>query len=529
MTSRPISGERFLVALGFLKISEKERQIIEDKLWKVCDVIKKWEDETVVKNKKKKNKNNENENGDKDKRNGSGSGTGDEKEVEINKDEESEGGHLQTGIVQKKNNDNGREGDREVEVEEKGFGSYWPFQLSKTECDRATAYLSAINNSHIITQLISNLKILKLAEERGLQILDCNLISEIENVEIPLHDDDDDDDNSDSNDDGDSDDSNDSDGGDAYSRHDHRNITGDANLPLPRRPEQGEVRSGNGSSSGHGHSIVLSEGENTEEEVKREEKNRVDEKRAEMTKEEKREGENLYSDDDEDEDEDEDDDGDYYDFDDHGGYCQDTRLKSKKRKNRRRTACNKKRRMKKKIQHAVADSQEIGAEIHYGITEEVEGEGEGVGNMRRRVSFNFNMDSELEVQVQGQVPAQPQPHPHPQMSSGEMCNIDTIDNSGDGDDGNGVKSNTSKIDPSSSSSISTSSYLTNERQDTSLPFSLSEPNSEKLNGHSNPSNSHSAVHRRYIRDIVHTDERKKSIRVHEYYKLWRIYDLDVVY
>ena len=511
MTSRPISGERFLVALGFLKISEKERLIIEDKLWKVCDVIKKWEEETIEKN--KKNINNENENGIKDERNEceNESGGGDEKQNERNKAEETEGGHLKIGIVPEKNNDNSGEGDREVEVEveeeEKGFGSYWPFQLSQIECDRATAYLSAINNSHIITQLISNLKILKLAEERGLQILDSNLISEIENIEIPLHDDGDD-----------GDDSDDSDDGDGYSSHDHRDVIGDPNLPLTRSPEQVEVESG--SSSVHGHSIVLFEGENTEEEIKREgkKKNGVGEKRTEM-KEENREGENSYSDgNDED-----DDDGDFYDFDDYGGYCQDTRLNSKKRKNRRRTACNKKRRMKKKIRHAEADCQEIGAEIHYEMIEEAEGERGVEGNMRRRVSFNFNMDLEHEVQV----PDPAQPRSHPQMSTGDLCNKDTVNNSGD--DGDGFKSNTSKIDPSSSSSIS--SCFTIEKQNTSLSLLLSEPNSEKLNGHSSPnhSQSHPAAHRTYIRDIVHADERKKSIRVHEYYKLWRIYDLDVVY
>jgi hypothetical protein len=46
-------------------------------------------------------------------------------------------------------------------------------------------YLSDINNSHIIAQLISNLKILQLAEERGLEISDRDLIAEIGNVEIP--------------------------------------------------------------------------------------------------------------------------------------------------------------------------------------------------------------------------------------------------------------------------------------------------------------------------------------------------------
>jgi hypothetical protein len=49
----------------------------------------------------------------------------------------------------------------------------------------STDYLSAVNNSHIITQLISNLKILQLGEERGLQISDRDLIAEIGNVEIP--------------------------------------------------------------------------------------------------------------------------------------------------------------------------------------------------------------------------------------------------------------------------------------------------------------------------------------------------------
>ena len=181
--------------------------------------------------------------------------------------------------------------------------------------------------------------------------------------------------------------------------------------------------------------------------------------------------------------------------------------------------------MKKKIKFTEADSQETREESEYERIVEVEGEGEG--NMRRRVSFNI--DSAHEVQVQVADPSHPHPQPQSQMFSGELCNIVTIDSSDNNDSDGGVRSSTTKIDPSTSTSISSSSCLIIERQNTSL--SHNEPNSDELNNHSGPntSPSPSAVHRTYIRDIVHTDERKKSIRVHEYYKLWRIYDLDVVY
>ena len=43
MTSRPVSGERFLVALNLLPITFKSRDIIQEKLWIVCNEIKEWE------------------------------------------------------------------------------------------------------------------------------------------------------------------------------------------------------------------------------------------------------------------------------------------------------------------------------------------------------------------------------------------------------------------------------------------------------------------------------------------------------
>lgn len=81
--------------------------------------------------------------------------------------------------LNQKNSQNGENDDENV------FQFFWPFFFTQDESDNATNYLSAINNSHIITQLIANYKILMLANERGLTINDQNLISEIGNIVIP--------------------------------------------------------------------------------------------------------------------------------------------------------------------------------------------------------------------------------------------------------------------------------------------------------------------------------------------------------
>lgn len=76
-------------------------------------------------------------------------------------------------------------GNEENNEEDNVFRLFWPFSMIQDEIDRATNYLSAINNSHIITQLIANYKIMMLANERGLLIGDQNLMTEIGNIVIP--------------------------------------------------------------------------------------------------------------------------------------------------------------------------------------------------------------------------------------------------------------------------------------------------------------------------------------------------------
>jgi hypothetical protein len=497
-------------------------------------VIKKWEDEIAEKkeevekeNNQKKENDNENEEiaieGREDKVSKSiGKG---EKEVDIE-----EGGEA------------GRKVEAEAEVEERGFGTYWPFLCSQRECDRASDYLSAINNSHIITQLISNLKILQLAEERGLQISDRDLIAEIGNVEIPRigkHEDDlyysDDYDDYDDDYDDDryySDEYSDDDelGEDGDHGNKHSNSGGNRNGD--RGSDRGSVRgSDRGSDRGsgpvnesaeavkndfvQGDQVDLKEHERDKEDNGKGDKGKGDkgkgdkgevqkgneEKEKKETELKEIEAENSYSDDDEDEDED-----DYeheYDDRDSDRRRQTNQLRSKKRKSRRRTANNKKRRMKKKTKCAEADNKE-GRESKKEVVDETREEVEGEGMVRTRVTFNI--DSRHQVQDPLLAHSQSQPHSQPQIIPSEEHDIKIID---DCDEHNGIKQSTAIL----------SSCPTIKSQHTALV----ESKSEDLNGHT------SSAARTYIRDIVSTDEKKKSIRVHEYYKLWRIYDLDVVY
>ena len=160
----------------------------------MCGVIKKWEDD-IAENKKKEvekesdqKKENLNDNGNGiEKRNVDDMKKEEKETLQGNTAKENEeiASEVKKDKISKSIGESDKEVEAELEVEERGFGSYWPFLCSQRECDRASDYLSAINNSHIITQLISNLKILQLAEERGLQISDRDLIAEIGNVEIP--------------------------------------------------------------------------------------------------------------------------------------------------------------------------------------------------------------------------------------------------------------------------------------------------------------------------------------------------------
>ena len=526
VTSRPISGERFLVALDFKRISEEERQVIEDKLWAVCGVIKKWEDD-IVENKKKEVEKESHQR--KEKLNESGNGI-EKRNVDVMKKDEKD--TLQGNTVKENEgmaievrkdqiSKSVGEGEKEVdveevgeaggevegeEVEERGFGSYWPFLCSQRECDRASDYLSAINNSHIITQLISNLKILQLAEERGLQISDRDLIAEIGNVEIPRigkhedglcysdDDDYDDDDQYYSDDDYDDDER----GDDEDNGKNHSNSGGNKNSD--RGNDRGSGRVNESAEAGKSDFVPGNQVDFQEQERDKEEKGKGDKDEGDKGEGEEEEGDKekketevkemeeeiSNSDGDEDEDEDEDDEYKYeYDYDDDDRDSdrrrQSNQSRSKKRKSRRRTANNKKRRMKKRVTYADAEHLE-----NRGSREEVVDESreevEDEGMVRTRVTFNIDSRH----QVHDPLLAQSQS----QIITGEENHFKILDKS-DEDDGMNSK--------------------------TAITYSKNENMNDP------------AAARTYIRDIVSTDEKKKSIRVHEYYKLWRIYDLDVVY
>ena len=503
----------------------------------MCGVIKKWEDD-IAENKKKEvekesdqKKENLNDNGNGiEKRNVDDMKKEEKETLQGNTAKENEeiASEVKKDKISKSIGESDKEVEAELEVEERGFGSYWPFLCSQRECDRASDYLSAINNSHIITQLISNLKILQLAEERGLQISDRDLIAEIGNVEIPLigkHEDDlhysDDDDDDENDDDGYDDDRYYS---DEYSDYDERgededgndddihnnsggNKNGDRNSD--RGSDKGSDRgsgpvneSAEAGESGfvQGNQVDLKEQERDREEKGKGDKEEVQKGNKEKEKKEaevkEMEEENLYSDEDEDEDDDNDRDSDWS--------RHRNKLRSKKRKSRRRTANNKKRRMKKKTRCADADNKE-GRESREEVVEEEREEVEGAGMVGTRVTFNIDSRHQVHNPLLDQSPSQSQS----QIIPIEKHDIKIID---DFDENNGIKSNTAIL----------SSCPPIKSQHTALGESMS----EDLNGHT-PLIDPAA--RTYIRDIVSTDEKKKSIRVHEYYKLWRIYDLDVVY
>jgi hypothetical protein len=150
--------------------------MIENKLWGVCDEIIQWEAEMKLKLGSAKGKENENKN-----ENEIGSGNIGEKiaenNTEMNKVKNNENSEYKSN---ERSSENRKNGD-----DDNSFHFFWPFFFSQEESDNATTYLSGVNNSHIITQLIANYKILLLAKERGLHVSDEILISEIGNIVIP--------------------------------------------------------------------------------------------------------------------------------------------------------------------------------------------------------------------------------------------------------------------------------------------------------------------------------------------------------
>jgi hypothetical protein len=146
--------------------------MIENKLWGVCDEIILWE--KVMKRKLERGKERENENKD---------------ENEIGPENAGEKIPEKNTEMNFKNIDNNLNEknieNRKSDDDDNSFRFFWPFFFTQEESDNATNYLSAVNNSHIITQLIANYKILMLAKERGLIISDHNLMSEIGDVVIP--------------------------------------------------------------------------------------------------------------------------------------------------------------------------------------------------------------------------------------------------------------------------------------------------------------------------------------------------------
>lgn len=150
------------------------------KLWGVCDEIILWEEKMKAKMGRENGKENEkkNENGEENEIMAKENGEKIAKKIlETATVKNTENCDNQSNV---KNTGNGKDNE-----EDDNFRFFWPFSLIQDEIDSATNYLSAINNSHIITQLIANYKILMLANERGLHIGDQHLMTEIGNIVVP--------------------------------------------------------------------------------------------------------------------------------------------------------------------------------------------------------------------------------------------------------------------------------------------------------------------------------------------------------
>lgn len=154
------------MALNLLPLTFKSRDILQEKLWDVCEEIKEWEER---KKNKSKNKNKEISKEVDEKKNDKNDGIDKYVDVMIEKDEKAE----------KEEEENNNDDDDEP------FIIFWPFFISQICCDQSTEYLTNINNSHIITQLIAFYKILTLADERGSTITDKNILQDLGNVLVP--------------------------------------------------------------------------------------------------------------------------------------------------------------------------------------------------------------------------------------------------------------------------------------------------------------------------------------------------------
>jgi len=171
VTSRPVSGERFFVAINLHSISLKERRIIEEKLWTLCGEIAVWERE-------KEGETEEEEINDmKDNNNDSNGSNGSNGNNDRNNDDEN-------SIPIPKDIPESRE--KTERKEDNIFHINWPFYISNEIFITASEYLTDMNNSHILTQLISLYKIIVLARERGCEIVDADLVYELGSLRIPV-------------------------------------------------------------------------------------------------------------------------------------------------------------------------------------------------------------------------------------------------------------------------------------------------------------------------------------------------------
>jgi hypothetical protein len=176
VTSRPVSGERFFVAINLHTICLKERRIIEEKLWILCGEIAVWEREKEVRVEKEGEKEVEKEGEgkiyDKD----------DINQVNNDKDNDNDSNYVdyEDKIPTLKHIQNKAERKEKTERKEDNiFHINWPFHISNEIFITASNYLTDMNNSHILTQLISLYKIIVLARDRGCAVVDAELVYEL--------------------------------------------------------------------------------------------------------------------------------------------------------------------------------------------------------------------------------------------------------------------------------------------------------------------------------------------------------------
>ena len=304
---------------------------------------------------------------------------------------------------------------KEADTEEQ-FPEFWPFSFSQSACDAATEYLTKINNSHILTQLIANYKIIKLGVERGLHVGDGNILHEVGNVPMPDIDD--------------------------------KDLSTD-----PRNRERDEE---------YEHDEVSTYDQST------------------------RTGEDANSSDDD------------YDDNDNDEYSEQN-IKdhsSIKKINKRKVLNNKRRKINKKNKKLFSQLrsedwqtdqyQHQSTEQHqYQFTDGILNEGRDVGRVESKVSFSLNDDSD---------------------SVSNSNNNDNNDNNYD-DNYNGT-----------GNYHCGSSIVTDK-----------ENSFDSRHDHDKDNSQTTVFTVLRVRDLALKEENSKSIRVHEYFKKWRIFDLDVVY